>query len=80
MDQPAFRAALHRTGAAHAALEPAFNCRGHDRARGAAGGATAVPLRCAGFDRDALVGAVAKKLRGGAGCAVLHSHDIREGG
>ena len=75
MDQPAFRAALHATRAPHAALPPRFNCRGHDRARAA----PAVPLRCAGYDADeAAHGAVAARLRGGAGCAVLHSHDIQE--
>ena len=77
MDQPAFRAALHATRAPHAALPPRFNCRGHDRTRAS----TAVPLRCAGYDADeAAHGAVAARLRGGAGCAVLHSHDIQEPG
>ena len=79
MDQPAFRAALHATRAPHAALPPRFNCRGHDRTRRA--GTSAVPLRCAGYDADeAAHGAVAARLRGGAGCAVLHSHDIQEPG
>ena len=40
-----------------------------------------MPLRCAGYDADeAAHGAVAARLRGGAGCAVLHSHDIQEPG
>ena len=77
MDQPAFRAALHATRAPHAALPPRFNCRGHDRTRAS----TAVPLRCAGYDaNEAAHGAVAARLRGGAGCAVLHSHGIQEPG
>ena len=77
MDQPAFRAALHATRAPPAALPPRFNCRGHDRTRAS----TAVTLRCAGYDADeAAHGAVAARLRGGAGCAVLHSHDIQEPG
>ena len=82
MDQPAFRAALHATGAPFATLADEFNCRGHDRKRGATHGSTAVPLRCAGFAEADLAGAgaVAASLRGGAGCAVLHSHDIREPG
>ena len=34
-----------------------------------------------GYDADeAAHGAVAARLRGGAGCAVLHSHDIQEPG
>lgn len=76
MDQPAFRAALHATRAPYAALPPHFNCRGHDRTRSK----SAVPLRCAGYDAGAADGAVAARLRGGAGCAVLHSHDIQEPG
>ena len=78
MDQPAFRAALHATEAPHATLDETFNCRGHDRARGAAHGTAAVPLRCAGYAASELAGDVAKRLRGGDGCVVLHSHDIQE--
>mmetsp|Transcript_8301 Transcript_8301/g.29189 ORF Transcript_8301/g.29189 Transcript_8301/m.29189 type:complete len:293 (-) Transcript_8301:16-894(-) len=72
MDQPAFRAALHATGAPHAHLPPEFNCRGHDRHAAQ----TAVALRCRGFRH--LKGPVQTRLRGGRGCAVLHSHDLRE--
>ena len=78
MDQPAFRAALHATGAKANHLDPLLNCRGHDRALGQRGGKTAVPLRCAGFDAADLEGDVAVELKGGAGCVVLHSHDIKE--
>mmetsp|Transcript_10936 Transcript_10936/g.36208 ORF Transcript_10936/g.36208 Transcript_10936/m.36208 type:complete len:278 (+) Transcript_10936:179-1012(+) len=88
MDQPAFRAALHATGAPHTFLPPELNCRGHQRRpppvlarRTSREGEkkthrTAVPLRCRGFDK--LDPGVQTTLRGGAGCVVLHSHDIQE--
>lgn len=81
MDQPAFRAALHVTQVPLALLSYEFNCRGHQRRSSPAEGArsgqsTAVPLRCDGFAR--LDGPVQTKLKGGAGCLVLHSHDIQE--
>ncbi|KAJ8612349.1 hypothetical protein CTAYLR_008371 [Chrysophaeum taylorii] len=78
MDQPALRAALHATGAPHGLLSFQFNCRGHQRRppRATSAHVTAVPLRCRGFDR--LDGRVQTRLNGGAGCVVLHSHDIRE--
>lgn len=75
MDQPAFRFALHATGAPHALLPWVYNCRGHVR-RGPGRPRHAVPLRCRGFDK--VRGEVQTRLRGGKGCVVLHSHDIRE--
>ena len=78
MDQPAFRAALHATGAKSRHLHSSLNCRGHDRKRGETHGNAAVPLKCAGFDAHELDGEVSYALKGGAGCVVLHSHDIRE--
>lgn len=75
MDQPAFRAALHATQADWARLPDSLNCRGHQRARSGSS-TTAVPLKCSGF--QTLRGAVQTELNGGAGCVVLHSHDIQE--
>ena len=84
MDQPAFRTALHATQTPFALLPPQLNCRGHQRRprkdqqqqQQNDTHTTAVPLRCTGF--DTLHPGVQTKLRGGRGCVILHSHDIRE--
>lgn len=80
MDQPAFRVALHATQAPHNLLPFLYNCRGHQRRQSGkhrvVGHVTAVPLRCSGFDE--LHGEVQVRLKGGMGCVILHSHDIRE--